>query len=101
MAKTEQKVNPRHVYGHWLFAAYKLLVEDSDGQIKLTDRGRDFIDHPLGNTVALVDEQEEVLKILTIAAEKGTGRRSDFLSAIRQYKCHRQPLLSSNTRSNS
>lgn len=28
--ETNGKVNPRHVYGHWLFAcAYKLLVEDS------------------------------------------------------------------------
>jgi restriction system protein len=84
--KTAEKVNPRHVYGHWLFAcAYKLLVEDSDGQMKLTDRGQDFIDRPLGDTVALVDEQEGVLKILTIAAEKGTGRRSDFIPEWTDY----------------
>ena len=84
--KTAEKVNPRHVYGHWLFScAYKLLVEDGDGRMKLTDRGQDFIDRPLGDTVALVDEQEGVLKILTIAAEKGTGRRSDFIPEWTDY----------------
>jgi restriction system protein len=78
--KTEGKVNPRYVYGQWLLAStYKLLVEDVSGRMNLTDRGRDFVDRPLGDTVALVDEQEGILKILTIAAEKGTGRRADFI----------------------
>jgi restriction system protein len=53
--------------------------------MRLTDRGRDFIDRPLGDTVALVDEQEGVLKILTIAAEKGMGRRSDFIPEWTDY----------------
>jgi restriction system protein len=78
--KTEGTVNPRHVYGHWLLAcAYKLLLEDSSGYMCLTERGQDFINQPLGDAVTVVDEQEGVLKVMTIVAEKGTGRRADFM----------------------
>lgn len=78
--KTGGKVNPRHVYGHWLLAcAYQLLIEDSSGRMHLTERGQDFVNYPQGDAVALIDEQEGVLKILTIAAEKGTGRRANFI----------------------
>lgn len=84
--KTEGKVNPRHVYGHWLLAcAYQLLDEDGSGYMVLTERGQDFINYPLGAAVSLVDEQEGVLKILTIAAEKGTGRRADFIDDWADY----------------
>jgi restriction system protein len=84
--KTEGQVNPRHVYGHWLLScAYQLLGEDKNGLMTLTERGQDFIDHPLGDAVTLVDEQEGVLKILTIAAEKGTGRRADFIPEWSDY----------------
>ncbi len=78
--KTEGKVNPRHVYGHWLLACtYELLSEDSTGRMNLTDRGRDFIANPQGDAIALVDEGEGLLKLLTIVAEKGTGSRGDFV----------------------
>ena len=47
--KTKGRVNPRHVYGHWLLAcAYRLLVEDSSGYMILAERGQDFVDHPYG-----------------------------------------------------
>lgn len=84
--KSGGRVNPRHVYGHWLLAcAYKLLVEDSHGGMTLTERGQDFINHSLGDAVSLIDEQEGVLKILTIVAEKGTGRRADFIPEWADY----------------
>ena len=84
--KTTGQVNPRHVYGHWLLAcAYGLLTEDSAGQMLLTEAGQDFIDHPLGDTVSSIDEKEGVLKIFTIAAEKGTGRRGDFVTEWSDY----------------
>lgn len=51
----------------------------------LTPRGQSFIDEPLGEAVALVDGQEGILKILMIAAEKGTGHRADFLEDWAEY----------------
>jgi restriction system protein len=84
--KTEGQVNPRHIYGHWLLAcAYELLVDDGSGQMLLTDAGQDFIDYPVGDTVTFIDEREGSLKILTIAAEKGTGRRGDFVPEWADY----------------
>jgi restriction system protein len=68
-----------------LACAYDLLAESGDGQMLLTEAGQDFIDHPLGDTVATIDEQEGILKILTIAAEKGTGRRGDFVPEWADY----------------
>ncbi|MEP0907528.1 restriction endonuclease [Leptolyngbya subtilissima ST-M1] len=84
--KTNKCVNPRHVYGHWLLACtYSLLTEADDGRMLLTDVGQNFIGYPLGDTVTSIDEQEGVLKILTIAAEKGTGRRGDFVPEWADY----------------
>lgn len=84
--KTGGRVNPRHVYGHWLLACtYGLLAEADNGQMRLTEAGQDFIDYPMGDTVTSIDEQEGVLKILTIAAEKGTGRRGDFVPEWADY----------------
>jgi restriction system protein len=53
--------------------------------MNLTDRGRDFIANPQGDATALVDEGEGLLKLLTIAAEKGTGRRGDFVPEWADY----------------
>lgn len=84
--QTAEKVNPRHIYGHWLLACtYQLLAENGSGQMMLTPRGQNFIDEPLAEAVTLVDEQEGILKILMIAAEKGTGRRADFLESWAEY----------------
>lgn len=84
--KTNGKVNPRHVYGHWLLACtYQLLIDNGAGQMMLSERGQNFVDYPDGEAVALVDEQEGVLTILTIVAEKGTGRRADFIDDWADY----------------
>jgi restriction system protein len=82
--KTGGKVNPRHVYGHWLLACnYGLLEENASGQMLLTERG--FVTHEQEDAVALIDEGEGLLKILTIVAEKGTGRRGDFVPEWTDY----------------
>jgi restriction system protein len=84
--KSAGVVNPRYIHSHWLLACtYQLLTEDSNGQMLLTERGKDFIAHPQGDTVALVDEGEGLLKILTIVAEKGTGRKGDFVTEWAEY----------------
>jgi restriction system protein len=51
-------VNPRHTYGHWLLSQKYELVEDGpDGNLALTDRGRDFIEHEGGEAEVFLDEQ--------------------------------------------
>lgn len=41
--------NPRYTGGSWsLVRHYELIEEDSHGNLQLTNRGRDFLNHPLG-----------------------------------------------------
>ncbi|MDT9282328.1 MAG: restriction endonuclease [Limnospira sp. PMC 1293.21] len=77
---SDRRVNPRHVYGHWLLSRiYELLEDDSGGKVVLTDAGRDFICHSLGDVEKQIDEREGLLKLLSVVAEKGGGRRGDFV----------------------
>lgn len=84
--QTGGTVNPRHIYGHWLLACnYNLLEEDRTGYMSLTASGQDFITHTQGNAVSFIDEAEGLLKLLTIVAEKGTGKRGDFIPEWTEY----------------
>lgn len=66
------EVNPRHTTGHWLLSQkYELLVESSGGGLVLTDRGRDFIEHRLGEAESLLNMQEGLVELLTIVADNG------------------------------
>jgi len=89
---SDRRVNPRHVYGHWLLSrTYQLLEEEPSGKVLLTDAGRDFLSHPLGEIEKQIDEREGLLKILSIVAEKGAGRRGDFVPEWSDYlKRHSQ-----------
>jgi restriction system protein len=78
-------VNPRHVYGHWLLAVRYGLLRDESGTMHLTERGADFIEQPDGAAVQSVDAGEGVLKLLSLVAEKGPGRRSTFLEDWSDY----------------
>ena len=70
-----QSVNPRHTTGHWtLSQKYELLVDGGDGNLRLTERGRDFIDHELGDAEAFLDLQEGLIELLTILADSGPAR---------------------------
>jgi restriction system protein len=73
-------VNPRHIYGPWyLIRGYALMIESADGTLGLTERGRDFLANPEGEAVAYIDREEGLLKLLAVLAEKGAGKRGDFL----------------------
>ena len=72
--------NPRHTAGSWtLVRHYALIEEDSDGTLQLTDRGRDFLDHRLGETEALVDTQEGLIGLLGIVSDTGPARSGVLL----------------------
>ncbi len=70
-----KSVNPRHTTGHWtLSQKYQLLVDRGDGNLRLTERGRDFIDHELGEAEAFLDLQEGLIELLTIIADSGPAQ---------------------------
>jgi restriction system protein len=55
------------------------MIESADGTLGLTERGRDFLANPEGEAVAYIDREEGLLKLLAVLAEKGAGKRGDFL----------------------
>ena len=76
------EVNPRHTGGHWLLSQkYELLVDGSGGSLVLTDRGRDFIKHRLGEAESFLDMQEGLIELLTIVADSGPAQVRDFEEA--------------------
>lgn len=83
---SKQQVNPRHIRGHWYLAkGYDLLLEDDAGALRLTELGQDFIQNPAGETVQLLDRQEGLIKLLSVVAERGPGRRGDLLPEWSHY----------------
>ena len=79
-------VNPRHTIGHWLLIQkYELLVEGSDGKLVLTNRGRDFVEHKQGETVAFLDNQEGLVELIGIVADQGPARRGGLVGPWAEY----------------
>ena len=80
------EVNPRHTGGHWLLTQkYELLVEGSGGSLALTDRGRDFIKHRLGEAESFLDMQEGLVELLTIVADSGPAQVRGFEEAWAEF----------------
>ena len=83
---TESGVNPRYTDVHWsLTQHYELLVGDADGKLQLTERGSDFIDHEFGKAEAFLDQQEGLIKLLTIVADAGSASRSALREPWAEY----------------
>ena len=95
---TESGVNPRYTDEHWrLTRNYELLAEDADGRLELTERGSDFIEREFGDAVALLDEQEGLIKLLTIVAETGSAGTSALREPWAQYLERNSGFNSSST----
>lgn len=77
--ESQQTVNPRHIYGAYLFInTYQLLSLTAAGQYTLEHRGNDFI----SSTPALLrelDEAEGLPQLLAILAAHSPGKRADLL----------------------
>lgn len=81
-----RSVNPRHTYGHWLLSrTYELIVENAEGLLTLTDRGRDFCEHEGGQTELFLDEQEGLVKLLTLVANTGPSKYGGLLNEWNDY----------------
>ena len=79
---SDKIANPRHTAGSWsLVRHYALLEEHSDGNLQLTDRGRDFLKHRLGEAESFLDMQEGLVELLTIVADSGPAQVRDFEEA--------------------
>ncbi|MEZ4226981.1 MAG: restriction endonuclease [Polyangiaceae bacterium] len=84
--KSGKTVNPRHTYGHWLLSQKYELVEDGpDGNLTLTDRGRDFIEHEGGEAEVFLDEQEGLAKLLALVADNSPTRAGGILEEWTEY----------------
>ena len=78
--------NPRHTGGSWsLVRHYEFVVEDSDGTLQLTDRGRDFLKHRFGAAESSLDVQEGLVELLTMVADSGPAQVRDFEEAWTGY----------------
>ena len=84
--KRGKTVNPRHTYGHWLLSQkYELIEDGPDGNLALTDRARDFIEHEGGEAEVFLDEQEGLAKLLTLVADNGPTRAGGILEEWTEY----------------
>lgn len=76
---TSKTVNPRHVYGSYLFIyGYDLIVGDSTGTWRLTERGEAFLREDTA-VVREIDELEGIPQLLAILATKTRAKRADLL----------------------
>ncbi len=76
-------INPRHLSGIWLLCVpegYGLVIPDASDRLQITERGEDFLNRPFGETVKQLDYSEGLLYVLGLVAEKGPGKRADFLT---------------------
>ena len=86
---TDKRVNPRHVYGHWLLATNYGLLKADDGVLRVTERGYDFLKSPEGETEAALDKLEGLLKILALVADSGPAAFGDLLPGWGEYLSRR------------
>ena len=95
---TDKRVNPRHVYGHWLLATnYGLLDEDNGGVLRISERGADFVKSPGGKTEATLDEAEGLLKILALVADNGPGSFGELVGGWGEYLSRRSKFGTDST----
>lgn len=74
-----KKLNPRHIYGAYLFLnSFWLLQPDTADVYQLSDRGRRFLAED-AETLRVLDESEGLRKLLSIVAAHSPARRGDLL----------------------
>lgn len=78
-------VNPRHIYGAYLFInGFNLLNIKHDGAYEISDVGHAFLKSESATLQAL-DDAEGLLKLLAILATKKQAKRGDLLPEWTEY----------------
>lgn len=76
---SSQSVNPRHIYGSYLFInTYSLLVLDGQGVYRLAEDSHSFLAQE-PRTIRKLDEQEGLPQLLSILAAHTPAKRGDLL----------------------
>ena len=84
--ETAGKVNPRHSRGCWYFIKnHELMRTNNTGTLVNTDKGIDFINNPIGNTVAQCDRNEGILNIIQLLIEHNPSRKSELLPEYSEF----------------
>ncbi len=77
--ESNYKVNPRYIYGAYLFInIYNLLVPDDEGIYRISERGQAFLNND-PKIIRELDDSEGLLKLLNILATKTQAMRGDLL----------------------
>lgn len=83
---SHRHVNPRYMQRNWRLATnHALLSEDAGGHLRLTGRGRDFVDNESGSAVQEIDDREGLLELLALVAELGPAARADLLAPFGEF----------------
>ena len=83
--ESKNEVNPRHVYGSYLFINNNgLLTDNVFGVYQLTPRGQAFLDSD-PKLLEEIDDNEGIPHLLGILAGKTTPRRRDLLPEWRDF----------------
>ena len=86
--ESKHELNPRYLQGVWsLTTRHDLLVQDRSDTLRITERGEGFLAEPEGTVVAEIDGYEGMLNLLKLVADRGPGKRSDFLPGYAEF-CH-------------
>ncbi len=77
--ESKHAVNPRYIYGAYLFInSFELLEPDSMGIYKLTSKGKGFLENDK-ILIAEIDDIEGVIQLLSILSTKTKAKRADLL----------------------
>ena len=83
--RSKRSVNPRYMAGHWLLARTYELLDARDGKLDWTERGRDFVANPSGDTVRWIDDREGLLQLLSLLADRGQAQTSEIWEPWRSF----------------
>ena len=83
--ESNNEVNPRHIYGSYLFINNNgLLTDNVFGVYQITPRGQAFLDND-PKLLAEIDDNDGIPHLLRILAGKTTARRRDLLPEWRDF----------------
>lgn len=83
--ESNHNVNPRYIQGATNFAnTYGLLIADSEGVYRLSERGKSFLDKD-PDILRELDDTEGILQLLLILAPKTRAKRGELLPEWGEY----------------